>query len=226
MKTQINIYFLGIFLVIVLSSAVFAQDEWEWQDPADFGYVDLQNKYAILFNIAGVVLSVLLSEPDSSTSDSGTKWSLLSYAEYSQAYEEKSPKPDIFMAKLRIAYDIRKWITAGTELQLYKMKDKVVSTSGFGLALTFSWTIINSNQWRLSFDNGSGILSTFDPFPYAGTRFNFTTFYGISTELKIKPDSYIVFGLRNNHISNAYLFGDENNPAYDGIGFYIGFKFY
>jgi hypothetical protein len=155
MKTQINIYFLGIFLVIVLSSAVFAQDEWEWQDPADFGYVDLQNKYAILFNIAGVVLSVLLSEPDSSTSDSGTKWSLLSYAEYSQAYEEKSPKPDIFMAKLRIAYDIRKWITAGTELQLYKMKDKVVSTSGFGLALTFSWTIINSNQWRLSFDNGS-----------------------------------------------------------------------
>jgi hypothetical protein len=219
-------YLLGIFVLVILNTGVFAQDEWEWQDPADLEYVDLQNKYAILLNIAGVVLSVLLSEPDSSTSDSGTKWSVLSYAEYSQAYKEKSPNPDIFVAKLRLAYDIRKWITVGTELQLYKMKDEVVSTSGFGLALTFSWNIINSNQWRLSFDNGSGIVHTFDPFPYGGTQFNFTTFYGISTAFKIKPDSYLVFGFRNNHISNAYLFGDDNNPAYDGIGFFIGFKFY
>lgn len=64
----------------------------------------------------------------------------------------------------------------------------------------FSGFLYFENLYFLSFDNGSGILSTFDPFPHGGTRFNFTTFYGISTEFEIKPDSYLVFGFRNNHI--------------------------
>jgi len=219
-------FLLGIFLIIISGPNLFAQDNWEWQDPADLGNVDLQNKYAIILNIAGVVLSALLSEPDSSTADSGTKWSLLSYAEYNQSYNQKSPNPDIFMGKLRIAYDLRKWINIGTELHLYKVKDELVSTSGFGIALSFTWNIINTNQFRLSFDNGSGMVYTFDPFPYGGTKFNFKTFYGFSSTIKIKHDSYLALGLRNIHISNAYLFGDDNNPAYDGIGFFIGYAFY
>ena len=117
------------------------------------------------------------------------------------------------MAKVRLAYDMRKWITVGGEIQLYKMKDEFVSTSGFGIALTFTWNIINTNQFRFSFDNSSGIINTFDPFPYGGTQFNFTIFYGFSPSFNIKPDSYLVFGLRNKHISNAYLFGDDKIPA-------------
>lgn len=54
--------------------------------------------------------------------------------------------------------------------------------------------------------------------------YNFTSFYGLSADFKLQPDMFMDIGVRNMHLSNAYLFGEDRNPAFNSIGFHVGFE--
>ncbi len=195
--------------------------QYEWQDPLNFGSVEIINKYTLLFNVGGLVLSNWLVKKGNHT----RYWETAFYAEYHQEYDPNSSTTNLFMGKVRLGLQLHKWLQVGGEGQLVKFKNAAISTTGIGGAIYFNWYFINKGRFRLYFDNGFGIVVTTKNFPKGGTSFNFTSFYGLSFSFKMQPDIFLKTGVRNMHLSNAFLFGEDRNPSFDSIGFHIGFEF-
>lgn len=209
MKTPIIVMFLNSFL------CTSAQAQFEWQDPLQVG------KEWLIFNVAGTLVSHWL------TTDTSTKktWHHDIYSEYQHEYGSFSSATNLFALKMRSGVQIRRWLRVGVEMQLYRFKNDVLRTSGLGSNIWFNWNLFNRPKFRIYFDNGFGIVGTAKNFPKGGTRFNFTTDYGLSVDVKLKNSLFIMVGARNMHISNAYIFGEDRNPAFDSIGFIIGVSF-
>ncbi len=210
---------LSIAFLISFSFPVFAQ--YEWQNPLDFGPVDLGNKFALLYNLAGVGASAHFGK----NKDFKGYWQTSLYAEFHQEYDPKTSKTDVFMGKARLGRQLHKWLQLGGEVLIYKFRNDEVSTAGLGGALYFNWYFINKKRFKFYFDNGAGLIGTAENFPEGGTKFNFSNFYGLSGSFLVQPATYLKIGVRNMHISNAFLFGDDRNPAFDSIGFLVGFEF-
>ncbi len=220
MKFQ-GVLFVSI-LVIFRPSIALSQGSWDWRDPLDTRLIDLGNKYLLGFNLAGMALSLLAfkgNEPKI------TSPSFSFYTEYHHEFLDRPPLSHVFTIKSRIEYPLREWIGFGGELQAYKMRDPLGESIGFGSAIFFTWSVLRSVRWKLSFDNGFGMLWTTNNFPNEGTQFNFSTFYGVSFDYAITEEVAVQVGVRNMHISNAYLFGENRNPAFNSIGFLIGLRF-
>ena len=202
-----------LLFLITASGQVSAQ--FEWQDPLQLG------KEWLVYNLIGVGGSLWLGE-----NDPGAKgWFSGFYVEYQQGYGDDDTDTDVFAGKARFGYQLRRWIGMGGEVQFLKFKNTEVSTPGLGSNIWFNWNFLNRPKFRAYFDNGFGIVGTAKEFPQGGTKFNFSTTYGLGVDLKIRDGTMVKLGVRNMHISNAYLFGDDRNPAFDSIGFLIGFQF-
>lgn len=199
-----------------------SQARWDWRDPLDTRLIDVGDKYLLVYNLAGIALSLLAFKENEPKITPPT---VSFYSEYHHEYLDRPPMSDVFMVKSRLEYPLRAWVGFGGELQVYKMRDPLIDSIGFGSALFFTWSVLRSNRWKLYFDNGLGMLWTASNFPSGGTQFNFSTFYGISFDYAITEEVAVQVGIRNMHISNAYLFGEDRNPAFDSIGFLIGFRF-
>ena len=105
------------------------------------------------------------------------------------------------------------------------MRDSEVSTYGIGVQIVFNWILIDLDRFRVAFDNGVGPNVFEEAFPFGGTQFNFSTFYGLSVSMKIMPESWVTVGAKNLHISNAGIKGVDRNPALDAWGVYVGYLF-
>ena len=212
-----------IIAIIVLSLMLLhsASAQYQWQDPLNFNSFEVIDKYALIYNVGGVLLSNWLSEKK----DYEGYWETTFYAEYHQEYDPHTSTTGVFMGKARLGRQFRKWVQVGGEAQFMKFKNAETSVVGVGGALYFNWYFIHRDKFRLYFDNGFGVIGTTRNFPSGGTSFNFTNFYGLSSSFKISSDAYMKIGVRNMHLSNAYLFGDDRNPAFDSVGFLVGFEF-
>jgi len=60
------------------------------------------------------------------------------------------------------------------------------------------------------------------PFPDRGSGFNFNYFYAFMYHVRLGERTALDLGFRNQHISNASLFKDEN-PGFDSYGIRLGF---
>lgn len=215
MKKHILTSIFTLFFIQVTSA------QYEWQDPLSFGSVEIVNKYTLLYNVGGVVLSGWLDRK----SNYNGYWETAFYAEYHQEYDPHESTTDVFFGKARLGRQFRHWLQVGGEVQLMKFKNAENSTAGLGGAVYFNWYLINKDCFRLYFDNGFGFVGSTKNFPREGTSFNFTSFYGISSSFKIHSGTHLKIGIRNMHLSNAFLFGEDRNPSFDSIGFHIGFEF-
>ena len=205
----------GILLLTLLITCSVSEAQFEWQDPLQL------DKFWLLYNMAGVGGSIWLGEDFPAKK----RWFLGFYAEYQQGYSDEDKGTDVFAGKAKLGYQLRHWVSMGGEVQLFKFKNTEVSTPGLGGSVWFNWNFVNRPKFRAYFDNGFGIVGTTEEFPKGGTPFNFSTNYGLSTDLNIRDGTMLKLGVRNMHISNAFLFGDDRNPAFDSIGFLIGFQF-
>ena len=61
--------------------------------------------------------------------------------------------------------------------------------------------------------------------PSSGTRFNFLTGLGLGVTKRLDARSNLLVGVRYFHLSNANSFGDDRNPALNGITGYVGVMF-
>ncbi|MBT8196011.1 MAG: hypothetical protein HKO56_08115 [Bacteroidia bacterium] len=215
---------LIIILLVHCANSVPAQDAWQWQDPADLGTIDLGNKYLTLTNVTGLVLSEILSKNDTALEYSN-RYHFILYGEYHREYIKRSAISDVYLLKGRYGYQFKRWVSVGAELQIYYFKNTEVETTGLGFATYYNWYLFNKDSWKFYFDNGAGALYSLKSFPESGTKFNFNTFYGFSAQIKVNRNKYLKLGVRNIHISNAFLFGDDKNPAFDSIGFLAGIRF-
>ena len=98
------------------------------------------------------------------------------------------------------------------------------NTLGGGISGGMRWEIINFSHHNFYIETYQGMIFTFDDFPPGGTSWNFMVRYGLGYNIHLSNKRYLYFGWRWIHISNGKGLIPEN-PAYDGNGLFIGFKF-
>jgi hypothetical protein len=90
------------------------------------------------------------------------------------------------------------------------------------------WHFWRSDDARTTFyaDTGIGFMVSNDKIPFDGTSFNFTPRMGVGMTHQLTDSGWrLQTGLRWNHVSNARITGDSNNPSRDGPLLYVNFIF-
>jgi opacity protein-like surface antigen len=80
----------------------------------------------------------------------------------------------------------------------------------------------DARDWSWYIDIGIGVMLSADDIPQDGTSFNFTPRAGTGLTYQVSDDWRLIAGFRWSHISNARIFGDDDNPSSDGVMFSIG----
>ncbi len=205
-------YGLMIGFALVTFATANGQSGWDWRDPNDVGLIDFGDNKVIGYNFVGLGL-VSLFDKDTTYQKYDVKAVGVTYVkEYN-----REPLSSLLLVDGRVGRSVRRYLDWGGGMRLYAVGGDDIHTSGVGGYAWFTWHIIKSKNWRLSYDNGVGPNYFLKPFPTGGTRFNFTTHYGISLSW-LMSDKWCSFQLTNIHISNADIKGRERNKALDGIG--------
>ena len=71
------------------------------------------------------------------------------------------------------------------DIQVYYADSREQDYAGVGIFPYLTWHIIRKERFSLSYDNGVGPNFFFESFPEGGTKFNFTTFYGLKAGIKV-----------------------------------------
>lgn len=90
------------------------------------------------------------------------------------------------------------------------------------------WHFWRSDDARTTFyaDTGIGFMVSNDKIPFDGTSFNFTPRMGVGMTYQLTDSGWrLQTGLRWNHVSNARITSDSNNPSRDGPLLYVNFIF-
>jgi Lipid A 3-O-deacylase (PagL) len=104
------------------------------------------------------------------------------------------------------------------------------TTYGFGITpANFRFTFLPNHRIKPFIKLGAGALyfNKAMPIPVAG-RYHFMGDWGggLMIHSKKNPKRFLSIGYRYFHISNANIYGKENNPGYNANTFYIGFSFF
>ncbi len=92
-------------------------------------------------------------------------------------------------------------------------------------AMVFRWHFLRREDWTLYADMGIGLLFASDNVPEGGTSFDFTPRVGVGMTYEIDWDTRFLVGLRWAHVSNARIYGNDQNPSRDGPMLYAGVIF-
>ena len=203
---------------ILQSSELLAQSGWDWKDPNDFGFIDFGDNKVIGYNLLGIGAALLFDKDGVSDSTLIKELNVGAFREY-----RRDPLTDIWMLDYRVGRALRSYLTWGAGTRAYIMGGEGVNTQGLGAYLWFKWHLVKNDSFVLSYDNGVGPNYFFTAFPVGGTKFNFTTHYGLSFDFKISG-RWLNMTLSNIHISNADIKGQERNPALDAIGITLGYS--
>jgi hypothetical protein len=98
------------------------------------------------------------------------------------------------------------------------------NTIGVGLGASLRIEVLNFSHHLFYVEIHRGMVFTADRFPPGGTQWNFMVKNGLGYTIHLSDKKYLLFGWRWMHISNGTGLV-PTNPAYDGNGLYIGFKF-
>ena len=210
---------LALMMLIALGGKCKSQSGWDWRDPNDFGFVDFGDSKLLGYNLGGLGIRLLLQKNDKELRRKFREFSLGTFKEY-----KRDPLSTFIVPEIRYGLVFRKYISLGGGNRLFFVKTGDNEALGTGAFVWFKWHIFRKEKWRLSYDNGVGPNFFFESFPSGGTKFNFTTHYGLAFDLLIlKRWWHIKF--YNYHISNADIKGRDRNPALDAIGIQVGIEF-
>lgn len=216
---NLRIFFLHLVLLLAQEDTM-GQYSWDVKDPINFDIIDLGDNKVLLYNGIGIGVSLLLDKE-------GKGENLLPHRGFTIRYckeYKRNPLGYITKFSFRHRYALRDYLFIGGEYSLIHANDGSSSALGLGGTFVFEWHIIRQPAFRMIYDNGVGPNVFFHPFPEGGTRFSFSTYYGLKTEFKV-ASRWFSAGLFNLHISNAGIKGQERNPAFDGLGFNFGILF-
>lgn len=215
--------FILLWLIVVSPQDCFGQFQWNWKDPLDLNHFDWGDNKLLLYNSIGLGVTLKFSKPTSVNDQRHVQFS--SHVDVLKEYS-RPPISDVYVARLRWVKPIRSFLQVGGDLSIYRVDDAEIDTEGIGAQVVFNWILLNRDNLKIVFDNGVGPNIFRDAFPFGGTRFNFSTFYGIALQVKIPAVGWVTVGAKNLHISNADIAGSDRNPALDGWGLTIGYIFH
>jgi len=101
------------------------------------------------------------------------------------------------------------------------------NTAGLSTSLVMRYHFFQAERWSAFAEAGMGLMVAGDDVPDTGTSFNLMPRLGAGVTWQISEDSStrLITGLRWHHISNARIKGEEDNPARDGPGLYVGLMY-
>ena len=127
-------------------------------------------------------------------------------------------------------------MAVGMEWNIFQFSDNSNNAWSFGTRPFARWYPVTGKRASIFFEYGAGISYSADRFPLAGTgwdgdtartgtRFNFTSKYGVGTEVLLAKKFRLQAGLRHSHLSNGNIRGIQRNPSHDSNGIFIGFLY-
>lgn len=97
---------------------------------------------------------------------------------------------------------------------------------GASLSTIFRWHFYRKDPWTVYLDAGIGLLGASGDVPDGGTGFNFLPQAGAGVTRRLNDRGLrLQVGARWHHISNARIFGDDENPDRDAPMVYGGLIF-
>ncbi len=220
---MLRVIFLCIGLSLISPNDCFGQFQWNWRDPLDLNHFDWGDNKLLLYNSIGLAVTLKFSKKDFGD-DVQRTGQFSAHLDVLREYS-RPPISDVLSARLRWVKPIRSFLNLGGDLSLYRVDDLEVQTEGIGGHIVFNWLLLNGDHVKIVFDNGVGPNVFNAAFPFGGTQFNFSTFYGVSIQVKVPTIGWLTVGAKNLHISNAGIAGADRNPALDAWGFSIGYIF-
>lgn len=218
-------------LLTVLFCIIFGQtkaqfaygDHW-YQNPLGFEPLNLHTSMGFFVPAAAVGACLLLTKKNTDL-----RQRLSVYSETGPSWGYKYPYTFLPQINTGINFQLRKFMSVGTELGAIFPRDNFNKTLGFDIKPFARFYAVNKENWRLYFESGGGFVYTFTEFPKPtdqdnrlGLRLNGITKYGIGSDFHISKNTSIMLGIRHLHISNGNTKGVERNPSHDSNGFFIG----
>jgi len=94
-----------------------------------------------------------------------------------------------------------------------------------GFDVLLRWYYHRKDAWAAFCDIGAGPMWFEEEFPsYNGTSFNFEPQAGFGFASRVGQRHWLIYGARWHHVSNADLYGKEDNRGYDAVMPYIGVR--
>lgn len=200
-------------------------DKW-YQNPLGFEPLKLHAGEGFLFPAVAAGLLWWLTPKDSTLND---RFSIYNENGYSWGY--KYPYTQLYQNSTGFTYQVRRWMSVGSELDFYFPSDAYNSTVGIAIRPFARFYPVNNSKLKVYFESGGGMIYFVENFPKPtfwdsrlGTYWNGTTKYGIGGEIKIDTNTWLMLGIRHVHVSNGNKKGVDRNPSHDSNGFFIGFS--
>lgn len=112
------------------------------------------------------------------------------------------------------------------ELGVWSFSQPDEDAYGINPNILLRWHFLNNGRFTLFADIGIGMLFSTDDVPHRGTKFNFTPRVGGGLTCRLfDTRARLEIGLRWHHVSNARLFGNDDNPGRDAAMIYAGVIF-
>ncbi|HEY6505644.1 MAG TPA: acyloxyacyl hydrolase [Chitinophagaceae bacterium] len=199
-----------------------------YQDPLGAKPLELSSAFGFLWASAGVVACLIFTK-DNPARQKRTS----AYQESGLEFGYKAPYTRVIHNEIGLMYDVRKWMSLGMGWNAIHFSDKTNDTWSFGFRPFVRWYPYKSKKAAIFFEYGAGVSCSLDQFPLTGTgwkadtartgtRFNFTSKYGIGTEINLDDRFSLHGGIRHFHLSNGNIEGIKRNPSHDSNGFFIG----
>lgn len=197
-----------------------------YHDPLGFRPLQLSSAAGFAYGSAVIVSSLLLSKDKKLM-----RKYLFQESGFSLGY--KPPYSLVLQNNTGLLYQVRKQMALGLEWNLLHFKSTEDNTWNFGARPFARWYLSIDKRKRFFFEYGAGVSYSFNRFPSSGTgwgadtartgtRFNFTTKYGIGTEISLDKSLVLQAGVRHFHLSNGNIKGVPRNPSHDSNGLFLG----
>jgi lipid A 3-O-deacylase len=111
------------------------------------------------------------------------------------------------------------------ELSVRTFNQDGENATGINPAVVFRWHFWESDEaatWTAFVDAGIGVMLTTDDVPEEATSFNFTPRAGVGLTYALTEHTRLIAGLRWSHISNARIWGNDDNPGSDALMLNLG----
>jgi hypothetical protein len=227
-----------LMILLIISSTVNAQNEklyapytkW-YQDPLGLRPVELSSAVGFVWGSAAIAACLFFTKKDSSFQKR-----ISFYQESGVSFGYKPPYTLSLQNNTGVLYKVRNWMSLGMEWNAFHFSDKTNNTWSFGVRPFSRWYPYVGKKISLFVEYGAGLSYSLNRFPLTGTgwdldtartgtHFNFTTKYGIGTEVHVTNRFFLQGGLRHFHLSNGNMKGMQRNPSYDGNGMFVGIIF-
>ena len=202
-----------------------------YQDPFGLRPLELSSAAGFIWGTAAIAACVILTKKDSAFHRK-----IAMYNESGLSFGYKPPYTMAFQNNMGMIYKMRRWMAVGMDWNAIHFADDAGSTWSFGIRPFARWYFITGKKANVFFEYGAGTSYSLKKFPFigtgydndtarTGTRFNFTTKYGVGTEIHIDKRFYLQAGIRHFHLSNANIKGYGRNPSHDSNGLFMGLMY-